>query len=89
MLAKQIEEAGAECVFQSTTRSPVSVGDSIKHAYTFEDNYGDGIPNFVYNVGSEVYDAVFVCYETKDCASHSLPFEHKKVYFAGGKAVLL
>jgi hypothetical protein len=88
-LAKQIEDAGAECVFQSTTRSPVSTGDSIAHAYSFKDNYGDDIDNFVYNVGSAAYDKIFVCYETAACAEHALPFEHTKVYFQDEWAVLV
>ena len=86
--AKQIEDAGADCVFQSTTRSPVSTGDSIAHAYTFKDNYGDDIDNFVYNVGSSSYDHIFVCYETADCTSHALPFLHTKVFFQNEWAVL-
>lgn len=88
LLAAQIESAGAECLFQSTTRSPVSVGDSIKHAYAFKDNYGDGIDNFVYNVGSESYDVIYVCYETADCLTHELPFAHTKVYFNSNQATL-
>lgn len=87
-LAKQIEAAGAECVFQSTTRSPVSTGDSIAHAYTFKDNYGDDIANFVYNVGSAAYDQIFVCYETAGCKAHELPFAHTKVFFQDEMAVL-
>jgi hypothetical protein len=87
-LAKQIEEAGADCVFQSTTRSPVSTGDSIAHAYTFKDNYGDDIDNFVYNVGSAAYDRIFVCYETAGCNAHKLPFAHTKVFFQDEWAVL-
>lgn len=86
LLAAQIEAAGAECLFQSTTRSPVSVGDSIEHAYTFRDNYGDGIDNFVYNVGSKRYDNTIVCYETANWLSHELPFAHTKVYFKSDRA---
>jgi hypothetical protein len=87
-LAAQMEAAGAECLFQSTTRSPVSVGDSIAHAFAFKDNYGDEIDNFVYNVGSENYDQIFVCYETADCLNHVLPFAHTKVYFNANQAIL-
>lgn len=87
-LAKQIEAAGAQCVFQSTTRSPVSTGDSIEHAYAFKDNYGDDIDNFVYNVGSAQYDHILVCYETAGCSAHALPFAHKKVFFKNDWAVL-
>lgn len=88
LLAQQLETAGMDCVFQSTTRSPVSLGDSIEHVYSFADNYGDDIENFVYNVGAVAYDHIFVCYETATFAEHVLPFEHKKVYFKDGKAFL-
>jgi hypothetical protein len=88
LLALQMEAAGADCFFQSTTRSPVSVGDSIDHAFEFKDNYGDDIDNFVYNVGSESYDRIFVCYETADCLAHALPFAHTKVYFHNDQALL-
>lgn len=87
-LAKQIEDAGVECFFQSTTRSPVSTGDSIHHAFAFKDNYCDDIDNFVYNVGSATYDNIFVCYETAGCTEHVLPFKHTKIFFQNEKALL-
>lgn len=87
LLASQIEASGATCFFQSTTRSPVAVGDAIKHAYAFKDNYEDDIENYVYNVGDKQYDHVLVCYETTSASQHALPFEHKKVVFEGSKAV--
>jgi hypothetical protein len=88
LFAEQLELAGAECYFQSTTRSPVSLGDAIAHVHTFLDNYDDGIENYVYNVGNQEYDHVFVCYETRNFLEHLLPFSHKKVYFEGNVAVL-
>ncbi|MDO8415257.1 MAG: phosphoribosyltransferase domain-containing protein [Agitococcus sp.] len=89
LLAARLEAEGNECYFQSTTRSPVALGDSIKHAYTFQDNYDDGIANFVYNVGGEQYDYILVCYETATFGTHELPFAHKKVYFKGQEAILV
>ena len=51
-------------VFHSaTTRSPVVTWGQIGHALTFTDNYGDGIPNFVYNVLPGEYAQVWVGYE--------------------------
>ena len=47
----------------ATTRSPVAVWGQIAHALEFADNYGDGIPNFLYNVRPGQYDQVWVCHE--------------------------
>jgi hypothetical protein len=63
-LAEQLERAGYEVYYQSTTRSPIMTGLAIETALTFTDNYGDGIPNFVYNAQREPYDQVLVCHET-------------------------
>ena len=46
------EEAGHDVLFQSTTRSPILVGDAIFNRREFADNYGDGIPNYLYNLDS-------------------------------------
>jgi hypothetical protein len=63
-LAEALAGQGAEVWCQATTRSPVQVGNDVACALTFADNYGDGIPNFLYNVRPGQYDRVFICYET-------------------------
>ncbi|MDO6805934.1 TRSP domain-containing protein, partial [Wenyingzhuangia sp. 1_MG-2023] len=50
LLAERLEQAGADVHFGSTTRSPIAIGHAIEHALSFPDNYGLGIPNFIYNV---------------------------------------
>ncbi len=70
LLAEQLERAGYDVRYQSTTRSPIMTGLAIECAMTFEDNYGDGIPNFVYNVSREPYDGVLVCHETPSNSIH-------------------
>ena len=49
-LALTLEEAGYDVRFQSTTRSPILVGDAIASRREFPDHHGDGIPNYLYNL---------------------------------------
>lgn len=64
LLAERLEAAGAHAFYGSTTRSPIAVGYAIKSAISFMDNYGLGIPNFVYNVAHQQFDRILVCTET-------------------------
>lgn len=64
LLAERLEKQGASVHFGSTTRSPIAIGHSIGHAMCFGDNYGLGIPNFIYNVAPGQYDRVLICCET-------------------------
>ncbi len=71
-LALALENAGHNVHYQATTRSPILKGGAIGHIMEFEDNYGEGINNFLYNVQPGQYDKVLLCYETP-----ALPFGHK------------
>ncbi|MBL8820179.1 MAG: phosphoribosyltransferase domain-containing protein [Planctomyces sp.] len=62
--ARSLESRNVDVVFQSTTRSPLMVSGDLGSALEFEDNYHDGIPNFLYNVSDHQYDRIFVMYET-------------------------
>lgn len=64
LLAEALEQAGAHVRFSAVTRSPIALGHAIETALAFSDNYGLGIPNFLYNVTREPYDRVVVCVET-------------------------
>lgn len=64
LLAKYLEEKSTPVWYQSTTRSPISLGHTIESKLEFSDNYSDGIPNFVYNVVPGQYEQVIICYET-------------------------
>ncbi|EIP0297664.1 phosphoribosyltransferase domain-containing protein [Salmonella enterica] len=64
LLAERLEAAGANAFFGSTTRSPIAVGYAIKSAISFTDNYGLGIPNFVYNVAHQQFERILLCIET-------------------------
>ena len=63
-----MEKSGVDVYFSSTTRSPIALGHEIKHVLAFGDNYGLGIPNFLYNVGPGQFDRVIVCTETDPAA---------------------
>ena len=63
-LAEYLKKEGLDVRFQTTTRSPIMVSNDIQAKMSFPDNYGDEIPNFLYNVNPEDYDTVIVCYET-------------------------
>src|SRR4029450_10696987 len=64
LLAEELERRGLDVRYQSTTRSPIIEGGAIGTSLTFADNYGDGIPNFLYNARREDYDRIIVCHET-------------------------
>lgn len=64
LLAERLESQGAEVYFSSTSRSPIAIGHAIQSALTFTDNYGLGIPNFVYNVSHQQFDRIYLCCET-------------------------
>lgn len=64
LLAERLERAGANVHFSSTSRSPIALGHAIGHALSFADNYGLGIPNFLYNVSPGQFDRVLICSET-------------------------
>lgn len=64
--AKHLENMGLEVFFQSTTRSPIILDVDIKHKHTSLDNYNDGIENYIYNVGENMYEQIILCVETKE-----------------------
>ena len=64
LLGAALEARGLDVVVQSTTRSPILTWGAVEHALTFPDNYGEGIPNFIYNVAPGQYQHVLVCHET-------------------------
>ncbi|HEM7134318.1 phosphoribosyltransferase domain-containing protein [Providencia hangzhouensis] len=80
LLAERLEQQGAEVKYSSTTRSPISVNYAIQSAIVFEDNYGLGIPNFVYNVAHQKFTRILLCIETaKESVDTALLDELKKV----------
>jgi hypothetical protein len=60
-VALALEQQGYDVTYQSSTRSPILVGDAIHSRCEFIDNYGDGIPNYLYNIDLERLP--IICYE--------------------------
>lgn len=68
LLAERLERAGADVHVSSTSRSPIALGHAIDHVLSFNDNYGLGIPNFLYNVAPGQFERVLICSETPAAA---------------------
>jgi len=64
LLGSALQQLGMAVSVQSTTRSPILTWGAVAHALGFEDNYGEGIANYLYNVAPGQYDHVLICHET-------------------------
>lgn len=64
LAALALEQQGAVVHFSSTTRSPISLGHAIGAKLSFNDNYGLGMPNYIYNIYPEQYDRILLIAET-------------------------
>ena len=64
LLGRELENNGFKVNVQSTTRSPIHQGNDIASVCQFEDNYEDGIPNFIYNLNPDDYREIILCHET-------------------------
>jgi hypothetical protein len=63
-LGNALAGRGADIRVQSTTRSPILIGADINSRIELQDPYGEGIPNYLYNVDPVRYGAVLLCCET-------------------------
>ncbi len=64
LLGLALENHGVDVVVQSTTRSPILHWGAVTSALSFDDNYGEGVANFLYNVELGEYKHIFICHET-------------------------
>ncbi|EIC29996.1 phosphoribosyltransferase domain-containing protein [Methylomicrobium album] len=64
LLGRELERRGYRVKVQSTTRSPIRPGSDIASICRFEDNYDDGIDNFIYNLNPDAYRSIVLCHET-------------------------
>ncbi|EIC21616.1 phosphoribosyltransferase domain-containing protein [Thiorhodovibrio frisius] len=60
----ELEARGLETQVQATTRSPIRLGADIQRRLVFQDNYGEGIANYLYNVDPAAFDRIILCHET-------------------------
>jgi hypothetical protein len=61
-----LERLGHAVWVQSTTRSPILTWGAIQQSIRFSDNYGEGVPNYIYNLTPGFYDEVLICHETPE-----------------------
>ncbi|MDO9213820.1 MAG: phosphoribosyltransferase domain-containing protein [Methylococcales bacterium] len=64
LLGRELAAQGLKVKVQSTTRSPIHLGNEIGLICQFEDNYEDGINNFIYNMNPADYREIILCHET-------------------------
>ncbi|MDD2711842.1 MAG: phosphoribosyltransferase domain-containing protein [Simplicispira sp.] len=64
-----VEQTGACVRLQSTTRSPILPWGPITHTERFDDPYGEGIANYLYNFTRSDYDHVLLCHEAPPSAA--------------------
>lgn len=60
-IAQFLENDKYDIKFQASTRSPINIDNCIYNKETFKDNYGENIPNYLYNL--EKYDKIFFIVE--------------------------
>jgi hypothetical protein len=63
-IAEKLQRAGHDVVMQATTRSPARVGGAIGQALEFADNYGTGVPNYLYNADPDDGRETWIVHET-------------------------
>ncbi|MDR1546484.1 MAG: phosphoribosyltransferase family protein [Deltaproteobacteria bacterium] len=84
LLARMLENQGRDVLFQSTTRTPIALGGDVRRALRFEDEFGEGLDNFLYNVEPDSGRTAVACYPVKALPSgHDLParLRARKVFF--------
>ena len=83
-LAEALERAGHDVIVQATTRSPAHIDGPIASGLCFADNYGTGVPNYLYNADPGDGRVTIICHETPphtiDCALIAA-FGARTVYF--------
>ena len=67
LIAEDLEHRGHDVLYQSTTRSPIALGDGIADKLAFNDNYDEDVPNYLYNAPGD--RDVILGYEHPDMAA--------------------
>lgn len=66
-LAQALQQrTAARILVGATTRSPIEVWGAITEKFSFADNYGEGIPNFLYNFRAADWACTIICHETPE-----------------------
>ena len=64
LLAEDLAQKGEQVKFAAVGRSPIFKGLMITDLIRCQDNYGLGVPNYLYNVNPANYDRIILCVET-------------------------
>lgn len=64
VLGRALEARGVDVFVQATTRSPILVWGDVQSVLAMSDPYGEGVPNYLYNVRCNQYGRVLICHET-------------------------
>lgn len=72
VLATELELLGLTTRVQSTTRSPILIGNGITAKIDVPDLYMEGVPNYLYNVVREHYSDVLICHEQEATSATTL-----------------
>lgn len=64
LLAEKLAQSGEVVKFAALGRSPIFKGLMITDLLRCKDNYGLGVPNYLYNVNPRDYDRIILCVET-------------------------
>ena len=81
--ALALENAGYQVAFQSTTRSPIRLGNAINNIIEFADEHGEGLSNYLYNYKADENKQAIVCYEHA-----SLARQHELLRSSRSSAIL-
>lgn len=72
LAAEALSQAGHDVLFQSTTRSPILEGEAVGRKLVFDDEYGEGVCNYLYNLPED--RSLILVYEQAEMAhSHTFP----------------
>lgn len=63
-LAERMADAGHDVVVQATSRSPARIAAAMKTKLCFADNYGTGVPNYLYNADPAEPRETWIAHET-------------------------
>ena len=67
VLGRALAESGSSLFVHATTRSPIMAWGPIVSIESFDDNYGEGVLNYLYNMTPDRYGHIFICHETAPC----------------------
>lgn len=89
LVGSELDRRGYDVYIQSSTRSPIMEWGGIKNKISFNDNYNEGIANYLYNVNPGQYDKVFIFHETSACESlkHFSKLVNGVLFYIGGEQI--